>query len=534
MPDHRLGRRNDPFWERAAERAFLTEAETAARHVRWFLRATLAVAAAYMLAITWLAPDLAPGWLRHVANGLHRLLPAWFAAGDAPAATLARHHVGAAGIIGLIAIPIATAGYAMTRSDELAKGYATADDLLPYPFLRLPGHLTAAFAVAGLGWLQGLKVLWWLAGIVGVEAAAELLTRLLTARGSRLRLGARLFRRGVRSRAFAGAVAVGALLAVWSPGDRQAAGLPPLQPRTDLNVIAADAEVERAYQAALPESVASSDLVRMHHLWQTGHLFEADASAALRADAAFRDQVQASTAVWGAVSARRFTAQEIRASCDPSVGITPCQTTQTGLIDDGAHPMMFRLTAPDYTALLGLDANGRTEPTGVRNTTVDLFHQAGEDQWQLVLHASFDAGEPEPPTLVGSPQGPLLVIPAGTSPTLDATQVYTAGQDGRWQWLDTEDWLQQAAAALPDQACLLHTLYIGKRPMFTGLHPDYHTMTARAPFGPDPGGADRTALGRLDVQLEIQGHAMMVRHASVTRFPEQGWLARLFATRPRC
>ncbi len=534
MPEHRLGRRNDPFWERAAERAFLTEAETAARHVRWFLRATLAAAAAYMLAITWLAPDLAPGWLRHVANGLHGLLPAWFATGDVSAATLARQHVEAAGIICLIAIPIATASYAIRWSGELAKGYAVADDLLPHPFLRLPGHLMTAFAVAGLGWVQGLAVLLWLAGIVGVEAAAELLVRLLTARGGCLRLAARLFGRGVRSRAFVGAVAIGALLAVWSAWDRPASVPEPVQPRTDPNVIAADAEAERDYQAALPESVAASDLVRIHRLWQTGHLFEANAAGALRADTAFRDQLQALGSAWHAARARRFTAQEIRASCDPMVGVSPCQTTQTGLLDDGVDPMMYRLTAPNYTALLGLAANGRTELTVVRNTAVDLFHQAGEDQWQLVLHASFDAGEPGPPTLVDSPQGPLLVIQAGTSSTLDATQVYTVGQDGRWQWLDTEQWPQQAAAALPGQACLLHTLYIGKRPLFTGLRPDYRTLTVRPLFGPDPGGPDRTALGKLDVQLGIQAHALVVRHAGVTVFPPQGWLARLLAARPRC
>ncbi|MGI4947049.1 MAG: hypothetical protein ACRYHQ_41930, partial [Janthinobacterium lividum] len=268
MPDHRLGRRNDPFWERAAERAFLAEAGPAGRHVRWFLRAAMAVAGACMLAITWLAPDLAPGWLRHVANGLYGLLPAWFTAGDAPAATLVRQQVRAAGIIGLIAIPIATAGYAMRWSGELAKGYAMADDLLPHPFLRLPGHLLAAFAMAGLGWVQGLSVLWWLAGLMGVEAAAELFTRLLTARGGRLRLAARLSGRGVRSRTFAGALAVTALLAAWSAWDRPASGLPPVQPRTDPDVIAADAEAERAYRAALPGSIAASDLVRLHRLWQ--------------------------------------------------------------------------------------------------------------------------------------------------------------------------------------------------------------------------------------------------------------------------
>ncbi|MGI4806682.1 MAG: hypothetical protein ACRYHQ_32105 [Janthinobacterium lividum] len=536
MPDHRLGRRNDPFWERAAERAFLAEAETATRRVRWFLRAAMAVTAAYMLAITWLAPDLVPGWLRHVAGGLHGLLPAWFAAGDAPVVTLASQHVGAAGIVGLIAIPIATAGYAITWSSELAKGYVMADDLLPHPFLRLPGHLMTAFAVAGLGWVQGLAVLWWLAGIIGVEAAAELLTRLLMARGGRLRLAARLLGRGVRSRTFAGAVTVAVLLAmgaVWSPWDHPASELRPVQPRSDPNVIAADGKVEQAYRAALPESVAASDLVRMHRLWQTGHLSEADAAAALRADAAFRDQMKALGSVWQAARARRFTAQEIRASCDPMVGAAPCQTTQTGLIDGGAGLIMFHVTAPDYAALLGLDVNGRT-PTIIQNNAVDLFHQVGEDHWQLVLHASFDAGEPGLPTLVGSPRGPLLVIPAGTSPTLDATQVYTAGQDGRWQWLDTEDWLQQAAAALPDQACLLHTLYIGKRPMFTGLHPDYHSLKVGASFGPNPGGADRTALGRLEVQFDIQGHALMVSHADVTVFPQQGWLAQLFTIRPRC
>ncbi|MGI4941853.1 MAG: hypothetical protein ACRYHQ_15045 [Janthinobacterium lividum] len=536
MPDHRLGRRNDPFWERAAERAFLAEAEAAARHVRWFLRTALAVTAAYMLAITWLVPGLAPEWLRHVANGLHGLLPAWFAAGDAPVGTLARQHVGATGIVCLIAIPIATAGYAMTWSSELAKGYTVADDLLPHPFLRLPGHLMAAVVVAGLSWVQDLAVLWWLAGIIAVEAAAELLTRLLMARGGRLRLAARLLGRGVRSRALAGAVAVAVLLAVsavWSPWDHPASDIQPVQPRSDPNVIAADAEVEQAYRASLPESVAASDLVRMHRLWQTGRLFEADAAAALRADAAFRDQIKALGSIWQTARARRFTAQEIRASCDPMGGAASCQTTQTGLIDAGAGPIMFRLTAPDYAALLGLDANDRTE-TIVQNNAVDLFHPVGDDRRQLVLHASFDAGEPGPPTLVESPRGPLLVIPAGTSVTLDATQVYTAGQDGGWQWLDTEDWLQQAAAALPDQACLLHTLYIGKRPMFTGLHPDYQSLTVGASFGPDPGGADRTALGRLELQFDIQGHALVVSHADVTVFPQQGWLTRLFAARPRC
>ena len=493
---------------------------------------------AYMLAVIWLFPVLLPGWLRLVANVLHAGLPRWFADGTAQPGVLVDQQVEAVGIAVLVAAPFAIAGYAGWHRDSLAAGYAAADRRLADWYLDRPGGACSAAALLLAGFLFEQPIFYWLAGVTASQAVSELLTRLVVARGNRLRTAGGLLGRCLRTRSFPGAMAVAGLLfaqTLWFPRDN---AVPPTadqmkQVRADPQVAAADAQAEQAYQAAVRGSAAASDLVRLHRLWQTGHLFETSVATALDSDDAFRKRMESIAAFWQQVQARQLSAEDIRDGCDEVGQATTCRTTRTGQVDGSDGRLAFRLTAPDYTALLGPASSGMSQVT-VRDDAADVFQRDG-DSWRLVVHAAIDGAELQEPRQVASAAGPLLVIPAEASGPSDATALYVAGENG-WQWLDTGAWIKQAADVLPDHACLLHTLYANpSEPMFTSLQPDYRSLTMSALYGADPAGAEATATGRIDLRLGIVGHALVVVQSTIVPFPRRhGWFGGLFAAGPQC
>ncbi len=528
----------DPVTRQAAEQAFRKQAGAPGATLERIWTAMVAAMAAYMLAVIWVVPVLLPGWLRLAANALHAFVPGRFAGSDAALDVLANQHLAATGILVLLAAPVAAGCYAMAHRESLAEGYDAADARVSGLYLGQPGRGFTAVGLLLAGWVLGLGVLWWLAGLAGSQAASELLIRVAVTRDGRLRLAGRLFVRCLRTRSFAATLVLAGLLtarAIWFPPG-PAAPSPAAQShqvRADPRVAAADEQVEQAYQAALHHSVAASDLVRLHQLWRTGHLFDTDVAAAQAADAAFQRRIGMVEKFWEDVQSRRFSLAELHDTCDQVGQATGCRTTRVGLVDGSDGRLGFRLTAPDYA---GLFPPGPGDPSqlAATDTAADVFRPDG-DGWRLVLHASFDGAAVQAPRQIASVAGPLLVIPADAGGMGDATAVYAAGDDG-WRWLDTGVWLKQAASALPAHACLLHTLYLrSSQPLFTSVQPDYRTMTASALFGADPDAADRLATGRIDLRLGIDGGALVVAHSAVVTFPKtRGWLARLFAARPQC
>lgn len=511
----------------AAEDVFTSATGHAGQVPQWLRWTGACTAVAYWILVV----AVVPGWLRWPADRLHALLPGCFAPGDAEPDLLLRQHIAAASVVGGLLCTATVAAHAYQHRRQLAAAYAAADRRAGGLFTRRRGQFWGGVALLLAGELSGLDALATIATVTLTLAAAETARRLVVA-PNRRRLAAQLGLRGLRTGYFATAAGLALVLAVHRrPTPELSTAARARLLRADPRVAAADASVDAEYRAALAASVAPSELTRLHLIADRQHLSDGSVAEALASAQDLGTRLRGLAAAWAEVAARRVSRAELETRCDEPGGETGCRALRTGTVEGSADGLLWRLTTP---ALAFPGAAGGWADTWA--SAVDVFRADGPETWRLLLHAGFMEETPEPPILHATAEGTLLRVPATMqdgATVIRTDQVYLLGAE-RVMLLETDNWLQAAAARLPPHACLLHTTYRDGRPVRSDIPIDDARLRASLPYGDDPARPD-DAQGRLDAELGIEDGALVLRRATVAPLPDRrGWLARALGAWRHC
>ncbi len=417
---------------------------------------------------------------------------------------------------------------------RLASAYAAADLRLGSTFLRFPDSLAGAAAMSAASLLADLGILAGVAAALAAQALSELAIRCLVVSSGRLGMAGRVIWRGARSPMV---LCLAVLLAVVRV--LPAPQVPPPTPEqealrlmSDPAVAAADAAVRDAFARARQDGSAPHDLLRLRAGWDTTHLSDGTAPAALRSDAAMLEQLGAFQAFWAVERARTYSLAEVSGRCVTSPPALPCQIQGAAAPVPGSDGMLLYRIARHAEASSGEMFSPRL---------LDVFQAAGPGSWAHVLHVGYDPGlKPRVPRQVSSPAGAVLILPPASPWSIQLGEVEGGNQvflrqAATWRRMDAASWLEKAARSLPPHQCLLQTTYsMGNVPLATDIEPNFQTMSALALYGPRADTIDRAA-GRAEFRFGIEDRTLVVRDTILTPYADdRPWWRRWLQPGPEC
>ena len=393
---------------------------------------------------------------------------------------------------------------------RLQAGFAAAEARLGAPFVAQPGQVLTALAFA-LFWslvIGGpvVAIIW---ALVAMKAATGIAVRLIVAPvRERSGLAGRLSRGAVRGLGFTATLLLLGGLAVksWIDGPASRVSQIPEGPPPAL---------AQAWNDAVAGSLDGRGFVDANRILLEVARGVTDPALLASTRRTLEDARARDAAKWQALRDHRFTMAELVEGFD-----------NAGLVPGGDGQFAFRI-------LRGTDA----ERPGT--SSLDVFDRSDSDGWRLSVRAGLGLAVVEPPVVLASPEGRLLVVPATSAYAghSDASQLWHR-EGGAWRWIDTSAWLRAAAAALPPGECLLGAEYDGVSraiPARSILRPDFATLRVSAPFGPDPHATPGPQDGRIEARLAIVDGMLTLKDIAITPpARRRPWLERLLADAPQC